>query len=95
MLKNNRKKIILFSIIFLVILLGISISYIKLNEVNKEQDTIVFVGNKNIAPIVYKENGTAKGIVVYIAKAIGDKASYNTKIHATDWVQAQNMVLAE
>ena len=94
MLKNNRKKIILFSIIFLVILLGISISYIKLNEVNKEQDTIVFVGNKNIAPIVYKENGTAKGIVVDIAKAIGDKASYNTKIHATDWVQAQNMVLA-
>lgn len=94
MLKNNKKRIILTSILCVLILLCILILYINLNKDNKEKDTIVFVGNKNIAPIVYNEKGTAKGIVVDIAKALGEKTGYNIQIHAIDWVEAQNKVLA-
>lgn len=97
MLKKNKKKIIFASFISIVILLTISISYIKLNEdnkFNKDKDTIVFVGNKSLAPIVYEEKGTAKGIVVDIVKALEEKTSYNIQIQAIDWTEAQDKVLA-
>lgn len=56
-------------------------------------DTLILLGNKNLAPIVYDENGTAKGVAVDIAKAIGNELGYDIKVLATDWEQAQIMVL--
>ena len=55
---RKEKKNRLFLILFIV---GAIVSVISITTVNstknKYSDTIVFLGNKNIAPIVYEKNG--------------------------------------
>jgi len=57
------------------------------------RDTLVLLGNENLAPIVYNDNGTAKGVAADIAKAIGNRIGYDIVVMAVNWEQAQNMVL--
>ncbi len=60
---------------------------------NNGPNTIVLLGNKDLAPIVYDDKGKSKGVAVDIAKAIGDKIDYEIKILTTNWEQAQRMIL--
>jgi len=60
---------------------------------NESSDTLVLLGNEKLAPIVYKDNGTAKGVAVDIARAIGEKTGYDIKVMAVNWEKAQKMVL--
>ncbi|NLJ58473.1 MAG: GGDEF domain-containing protein [Tissierellia bacterium] len=46
-----------------------------------------------MAPIVYNDKGTAKGVAVDIAIAIGNKIGYDIKVMAVNWEQAQEMML--
>lgn len=64
------------------------------NDDNKNMDTIIFLGNERIAPIIYKENGVAKGVAVDIAKELGKRIGYRIEINAIDWEEAQNKVLS-
>lgn len=43
-------------------------------------------------PIIYDENGTAKGVTVDIAKALGKKIGYQFEVVAMDWSDAQRKV---
>jgi ABC-type amino acid transport substrate-binding protein len=55
--------------------------------------TLILLGNEDLPPIVYNDNGTAKGVVVDIAQAIGEKIGYNIKVLTVNWEKAQQMVL--
>ena len=60
--KNKLK--IFTSIIGLGILIVLAIIYSKSKDDTSDLDTIVFLGNKNLAPIVYEDDGRAKGVAV-------------------------------
>ena len=55
---------------------------------------LYFLGNENLAPIVYNDNGTAYGIVVDIAAELGKRLGYEVVVDAIDWKLAQEKVLA-
>lgn len=93
MLRNNIRKILVF-IVATIIFLALLITYIKSNDDKNKLGTIHFLGNENIAPIVYDENGLAQGVAVDLVKALGDKIGYRVEIEVLNWVEAQNMVLA-
>ena len=91
---RKEKKNRLFLILFIV---GAIVSVISITTVNstknKYSDTIVFLGNKNIAPIVYEKNGVAEGIAVDLVESFEDKIEYNVEVQAIDWLEAQDEVL--
>lgn len=89
---KNRFTVILTFIISTVILLLLINSY-KDNNDHKSLDRILFVGNKNIPPIVYEEDGNAKGVAVDIVKALGKKVGYRAQVQASDWTEAQANVV--
>ena len=61
-------------------------------ESNDSDEPLLFLGNEKIAPIVYQENGEAKGIAVDIVKALGEKIGRQIEVEATDWNTAQQRV---
>lgn len=86
---NNKTYII--TAIFILLTLFLPFSGLAMNS--DSRDTLVLLGNENLPPIVYNDNGTAKGVAVDIAKAIGDKIGYGIIVIAVNWEQAQKMVL--
>jgi diguanylate cyclase (GGDEF)-like protein len=56
------------------------------------RDTLVLLGNEDLPPIVYNDNGSAKGVAVDIAKAMGKKIGYDIKVLGVNWQQAQQML---
>lgn len=90
--KNKLK--IFTSIIGLGILIVLAIIYSKSKDDTSDLDTIVFLGNKNLAPIVYEDDGRAKGVAVDIVRALEDKIDFRVVVKALDWVEAQDMVLS-
>jgi len=78
----------------LLVFLSIVFSYSDNNDLYNNSETLLFLGNKNIPPIIYDENGTAKGVVVDIAKALSEKMGTKIEIKAIDWEVAQKKVLA-
>jgi hypothetical protein len=89
--RTNRTHITTVIIVLFLLNLFLPISGFAMND--DSRDTLVFLGNENLAPIVYDDNGTAKGVAVDIAKAIGDKIGCDIKVMAVNWEQAQTMVL--
>lgn len=59
-----------------------------------EQEPLIFLVNANIVPIAYEENGIAKGVVVDIAKALGEKLDRPIEVIAMEWPEAQAKVLS-
>lgn len=54
---------------------------------------ILFLGNKNIAPVVYQDsNGEPAGIAVDIVRALAKYMPRPFEIQATDWTEAQTLV---
>lgn len=85
---NKNKTYIITAIILLTLFLlfnGFAMN-------SDSHDTLILLGNKNLAPIVYNHNGRAKGVAVDIAKAIGNKIGYDIKVMSVDWDQAQIML---
>ena len=89
--RTNRTHITTVIIVLFLLNLFLPISGFAMND--DSRDTLVFLGNENLAPIVYDDNGTAKGVAVDIAKTIGDKIGCDIKVMAVNWEQAQTMVL--
>jgi len=54
--------------------------------------TLVFLANEKLTPIAYAQNGIAKGVVVDIAKALGEKIGRPVEIMTMDWEKAQAQV---
>lgn len=92
----SRKGILsIFILLSLALFLYLLTSSIAPHNGNDDEETVLFLGNEKIAPIIYKENGVAKGLVVDIAKGLGDKTGYRVVVNAIDWNAAQEMVLSE
>ncbi|MEI8200244.1 MAG: transporter substrate-binding domain-containing protein [Eubacteriales bacterium] len=53
---------------------------------------LVFLGNQNLPPMVYLENGSPKGIVVDIVHALAEKMGRTIEIKAMNWAEAQKIV---
>ena len=85
---NQSKICIIIAIIILFTLL------LPFNTfaMNSERDTLLLLGNENLPPIVYNDNGIAKGVAVDIAKAIGDRIGCNIEVMGVNWEQAQLML---
>ena len=62
-------------------------------EKTNNDRTLTLLGNENLSPIVYNDNGTAKGVAVDIAKAIGDSVGYDIHVMPVNWEKAQLMLL--
>ena len=53
---------------------------------------LVFLGNQNIAPVVYLEDGAPAGAAVDVVRALARHIPEPIEIRAMDWAQAQAMV---
>lgn len=56
------------------------------------EHSLLFLGNKNIIPVVYLDNGVPTGVAVDIVKALGEHINEPIEIVAMDWLQAQSLV---
>jgi len=55
-------------------------------------DTLLFLGNQNIAPVVYLEDGEPTGVAIDIVNALAKHIAQPLKIKAMDWKEAQKLV---
>jgi len=53
---------------------------------------LLFLGNENIAPVVYRDNGTPAGVAVDITRALGRHLPRPIEIRAMAWPEAQALV---
>ncbi len=90
-MSKQKKTCIITAIFFILLITLLPFSGFAINDDSRE--TLILLGNENLAPIVYNDNGISKGVVVDIAKAIGDKIGYEVDVVTLNWEQAQNMVL--
>ncbi len=49
----------------------------------------LFLGNRNIPPLLYEEDNLPQGVVVDLTRAIAREAGLNIEIEALDWATAQ------
>ena len=54
--------------------------------------TLVFLGNKNLAPVLYIENGAPAGVANDIVRALAKHIPEPIEIRAMDWGEAQQLV---
>jgi PAS domain S-box-containing protein len=73
---------------FLINLLLFSSSFAQAPQ----QTKFLFLGNKNIAPVVYLDNGIPSGVAVDIVHALEKHLSQPAEIKAMDWPEAQKLV---
>ena len=79
----------------LPVLWGILINLLTLSNSFAEasNDTkLLLLGNKNIAPVVYLDNGTPSGVAVDIVRALAKHIPQPIEIKAMDWSEAQALV---
>ncbi len=72
------------------IVIGILTLFTSLAQAAK--DKLLFLGNKNIAPVVYLENGVPAGVAVDIVHALAKHLPQPVEIKAMDWEEAQKLV---
>lgn len=89
--KSKKSMTGIITAVFTLLIIMLPLSVYAVNDASRE--TLVLIGNENLAPIVYNDNGTAKGVAVDIAKAIGDSIGYEIIVLTKNWEQAQKMVL--
>ena len=54
--------------------------------------TLLFLGNQNLAPVVYLEDSAPSGVAVDIVRALAKHMPEPIEIRAMDWAEAQAMV---
>jgi len=50
------------------------------------------LGNKNVVPVVYLDNGVAAGVAVDVVRAMAEHLPRPVQIEAMDWAEAQRLV---
>jgi signal transduction histidine kinase len=58
-----------------------------------DNKSLLFLGNKNVAPVIYLEDSIPAGLAIDIVHAMAKYISQSVEIQAIDWQKAQNMVL--
>ncbi len=55
----------------------------------REEKPLAFLGNKNIPPMIYVEDGKPEGLVIELTRALSERAGLTVDIQAMDWSLAQ------
>lgn len=83
---------LIYSTLILISILMLStLAYSE--EITNKEETLIFLGNENLAPLIYKEDGITKGIVVDIVEELSKKIDRDIEVQAMNWKKAQDMVL--
>lgn len=90
---RKQRKILLFISVIVFTVFGLFLNESISVDNHEDAETIVFLGNEGLAPIIYDDNGKAKGISADIAEELGNKMDVKIEVEAMDWVEAQNKVL--
>lgn len=85
--RSKKSKYIFF--IILIILIPS-----KLAGAKGEEDYFLFLGNKNMEPLIYEENNKTKGLLVDIMKELSKRIDHKIEVQALDWREAQEKILA-
>lgn len=95
-MQHNRYSWRVFGIclVLTVLLLGVELVFADTGALNGEEKPLLFLVNSDLMPIAYLDNGEAKGVVVDIGKALGERIGRPVEIRAMDWVEAQLLVIA-
>jgi len=81
---------LLLSIVFAVLIIFLTLPNSFAESAN--QNKLVFLGNRNIAPVVYQNNGVPAGVVVDIVRALEKYMPQPIEIRTMDWLEAQALV---
>ena len=73
----------------LIVVVAASLSFV---ESQADDRPLVFVGNRNIPPMIFIEDDEPVGLVVDLARAAAEHAGLDVEILALDWSEAQRMV---
>lgn len=79
----------------LAVLFGILIDLLALSSVFAEASRdakLLFLGNKNIPPVVYLDHDAPSGVAVDIVRALAKHLPQAVEIRAMDWPEAQALV---
>jgi PAS domain S-box-containing protein len=60
--------------------------------VRGEDKPLLFLGNQNLAPVVYKKDGQPTGLAVDLVRELGKRLGRPITIICMDWAEAQEMV---
>lgn len=78
----------------IMIIFTVSAGIYLVNQTRIEKsDPLIFIGNSDLAPIVYDDHGQATGLAVDLAEAIGKSIDQDIIIKTMDWNKAQQQVL--
>ncbi|OHE68872.1 MAG: hypothetical protein A2413_07615 [Treponema sp. RIFOXYC1_FULL_61_9] len=75
--------------------MGIFVGVFFLNDSFAQElhsEKLKFLGNKNIAPVVYLQNGVPAGVAVDIVRALEKHMPKAIEIEVMDWTEAQKLV---
>lgn len=89
---KNHKQNKAWFVAAILVLLTLPLLFSGFVRNTDSRDTLVLLGNDDLPPIVYNDKGSAKGVAVDIAKAIGKKIDYDIKVLGVNWEQAQQML---
>ena len=54
--------------------------------------SLVFLANKNLAPVAYLDHGVPSGLAIDLTRAIAARMPHSVQIRLTDWTRAQALV---
>lgn len=61
--------------------------------VGSPEECLIFVGNDDLRPLLFSQNGDPKGLVVDIVREMADRVGLNVDVKVLEWGKAQEMVL--
>jgi PAS domain S-box-containing protein len=90
-IKQRLKLKKISNLLLLGILLMIPYSHF-LAQTPANSQKLVFLGNKNIAPVIYLEDSIPSGVAIDIVRALAKHLAQPIEIKAMDWQKAQTLV---
>jgi len=87
---KNRVKWVILTVLIITLLLPMGV--LAESDNTQSMESLVFLGNQNLPPMVYLENGLPKGIVVDIVHALAVKMGRTIEIKVMNWAEAQKIV---
>lgn len=94
--KNSPELLVLAFLVFLMMIsvfLGINYKDRKA-QFETAVEPLIFLGNDSLAPILFEEDDTSKGVVADITKELSKKMGMPIKVELMKWDEAQTLFLS-
>ena len=91
--KNSSEPLVLAFLIFLMMIsvfLGITYKDRK-GQLENAKEPLVFLGNEDLAPILFEEGGVSKGVVADLIKELSKKMGIPIQVELMKWDEAQTL----